>query len=51
MKKLLELIGKAKKYLGIAMRFLMKLVGFGKKAEKILDEAEDQVEKEMEKKD
>lgn len=44
MKKLLELIGKAKKYLGIAMGYLVKLLTFGKKAEKVLDDAEDQLE-------
>lgn len=46
MKKLLELLGKARKYLGIALGYLTKLVGLGKKADKALAEAEDKLEEE-----
>lgn len=46
MKKLLELLGKARKYLGIALGYLKKLLTWGKKADKALEEAEDKVEEE-----
>lgn len=46
MKKLLELLGKARKYLGIALGYLAKLVTWGKKADKALEEAEDKLEEE-----
>lgn len=46
MKKLLELLGKARKYLGLALRYLTKLLSWGKKADKALEEAEDTLEKE-----
>jgi hypothetical protein len=46
MKKLLELLGKARKYLGIALRYLTKLLSWGKKADRALEEAEDTLEKE-----
>jgi hypothetical protein len=49
MKKLLELLGKTRKYLAIAMGYLVKLVTFGKKAEKVLEEAEDKLEDEVKK--
>ncbi len=46
MKKLLELMGKARKYLGIALGYLKKLLTWGKKADKALEEAEDKIEEE-----
>lgn len=44
MKKLLELLGKARKYLGIALGYVKKLLTWGKKTDKILEEAEDKLE-------
>lgn len=49
MKKLLEYLGKARKYLGIALGYLKKLLTWGKKADKVLEEAEDKVEDEVKK--
>jgi hypothetical protein len=46
MKKLLELLGKARKYLGIALGYLKKLLTWGTKADKALEEAEDKLEEE-----
>ncbi len=46
MKKILELLGKARKYLGIALGYITKLLTWGKKADKVLEEAEDKVEEE-----
>lgn len=51
MKKLLELLGKARKYLGIALGYAAKLITWGKKADKVLEEAEDKVEDEIEPKE
>lgn len=45
MKKLLELLGKARKYLGIALRYAKKLLTWCKKTDKILEEAEDEAKK------
>ena len=49
MKKLLELVRKAKHYLGVALEFLKKLVGAGEKADKALDAVEDKLEEEAKK--
>ena len=46
MKKILALLGKARKYLGVALGYLTKLLTWGKKADKTLEEAEDKVEEE-----
>lgn len=46
--KLQTWVGKARKYLGIALGFLKKLVGFGEKADKALDQVEDQLQDEKE---
>ena len=46
MKKILELLGKARKHLGIALGYITKLLTWGKKADKALEEAEDKVEEE-----
>lgn len=43
MNKLKELLAKARKYLGIAMAFLLRLVGMGKKVDGALEAAEDQI--------
>jgi len=43
MKKILELLGKARKYLGIALGYLKKLIVWGKKADDVLEKAEDEV--------
>ena len=44
MKKLLELLGKARKYLGVALGYLKKLLTWGEKADKALEDAEDVLE-------
>lgn len=49
MKKLKELLGKARKYLSIALNFLKKLIGLGKKVDDALEDAEDTLKKEDEK--
>ncbi len=41
MKKILEFLKGARKYLGIALGYLAKLVAWGKKADKTLENAED----------
>lgn len=46
MQKLLKLLKGARKYLGIALGYLKKLLTWGKKADKALEEAEDKVEEE-----
>lgn len=43
MKKLLELLGKARKYLARALEYLKKLLVWGKKTDKVLEEAEDKI--------
>lgn len=46
MEKLKELLGKARKYLGIALNFLKKLVGLGNKVDDALEDAEDSLKEE-----
>ena len=43
MNKLLELLKKARKYLGVALAYLKKLIVWGKKTDDILEEVEDEV--------
>ena len=49
MEKLKELLGKARKYLGIALKFLKKLIGMGEKVDDALEDAEDNLKKEEKK--
>ncbi len=46
MKKLLELLKKARKYLGVALGYLKKLFVWGKKTDEILAEAEKELKSE-----
>ena len=45
MKKIIELLGKARKYLGIALGYLKKLIVWGKKTDDVLEGVEDEVKK------
>jgi hypothetical protein len=44
MKKLLKILGKAKEYIGIAIKYLGQLLGLVKKAEEELKKTEDKPE-------
>ena len=45
MKKLLELLGKAKKYIGLALKYLGQLLGIVKKVEEELKDQEESKDK------
>ncbi len=49
MKKILALLKKARKYLGIALGYLKKLLFWGKKTDEALEEAQDKLKDEAKK--